>query len=188
MALKARKVLAKFFQLQQKLSSVPSMTGAQLERVKNLSTPSVGSRMKTLEELQIAKADLSLLLTDLTKEELEVCELRCGVGAGKGERYKRLVKQEELQRMHFEGGMDEMVTTHGESLVGPARSADGNMLEGYVEVEGWRTRCLTYQEIATMLGQSFRTVRFLHHSACDKVRTAIKKRRMREALSEEVDA
>ncbi len=169
MKITARKALSSFFTLQQQLHHPHSPMGKQLDRAKHECVPS-SPRSNHIEDLNIALVDLSLLLIDLTEDEKRVCELRYGP-SGEVIPYQDTVCKEALTRVQFEDGSAEMMTKEGETLI-----SSSPPLSGFVQVTGWKRRCLTYQEIAAKLGIPFQTVRKLDRSACEKVREAARRR------------
>lgn len=169
MKITARKALSSFFTLQQQLHNPHSPIGKQLDRAKHQCTPSA-PRSNHIEDLHIAFVDLSLLLQDLTDDEKRVCELRYGP-SGEVIPYQDTVSEEALTRVQFEDGSAEMMTKAGETLISSSAP-----LSGFVQVTGWKRRCLTYQEIAEKLSLPFQVVRKLDRSACEKVREALRRR------------
>lgn len=170
MKITARKVLSTFFTLQQQLHNPRSPIGNQLDRAKNEVDPSCSPKANHVENLNIALVDLSLLLTGLTEEEKQVCALRYGP-SGQVIPYQNMVSEQAIKRVQFEDGSAEMITKAGETLI-----SSSTPLSGFVQVTGWKRRCLTYREIAEKLSLSFQEVRKLDRNACEKVREALKRR------------
>lgn len=169
-------VLLARFALESMLSSVPSVTGRQIEALRNNTQPQRdGWRGDGLERRRQQYADLVLLTRDLNQEELRICRLRYGCTAGI-ERYERIVTTSDLE---------DAERWQGETML-PGRMgavADNPDLR---KVVGTRARLPDFQQIAQALpeGTTSRQVKRTLESARSKVATAIKWRTFNQTIEE----
>lgn len=174
MKLTAPRLFALRFLLEEKLCFPSSMSGKQFEQLRSHQIRQ-NPCLRELEQKQIGFADLGLFTKELTREEESVCRLRY-VGVGHLTTYHRLVRAEEVKRVHFNEGTDEILTAQGEEFVGFARTLEGKPIPGWLEVKGRRTRGMTYRQIADKLHLSYQRVRCANLSAHEKVERAIQRR------------
>ena len=181
MKLTAPRLLALRFLLEEILCSASSMSGKQFEQLRSHQIIRSNPCLRELEQKQIDFADLGLFTKELTREEESVCRFRY-LGVGHFTTYYRLVRAEEVKRVHFNEGKDEILTAQGEEFVGFARTLEGNPIPGWLEVKGHRTRGMTYRQIADKLHLSYQRVRCANLSAHEKVTRAIQKRECKGVL------
>ena len=150
-------VLRARFHLEQQLSAPGSMSGYQTDRLAmGLSGPSGnGARSDGAERLRSQLADLVLLCRGLTAEEERVCRLKYGA-AGTIETYRRHRRPCDMQQ----GDGEEVIAVKTE-------------YDGYVEVEGKRSRYPVLEAVAKQSGLTVRQVRTRIQSALGKISAAI---------------
>ncbi len=179
--MKARRVLSVYFLLENELTNISSLTGAQLEQLRDRLFPKRMIHTDTrIDQLRIEFVDLSLLLRELTKEEMDICRLRYGRRVGI-RNYERFVPIHDVQKVYFFDGSIEMLTKQGESLVDLATLPNGEEIKGWATVSGRAAKQMTFEDIAKALNLSLKQVRQLCTSACEKVAKALRKRTMEAA-------
>jgi len=149
-------VLRARFHLEQQLSAPGSMSGYQADRLAmGLSGPSGnGARSDGAERLRSQLADLVLLCRGLTAEEELVCKLKYGA-AGTIETYRRHRRPCDIR--HGDG--EEVIAVRTEH-------------EGYVEVEGKRSKYPVLEVVAKQSGLTVDQVRRRLGNATRKIKEA----------------
>lgn len=149
-------VLRARFHLEQQLSAPGSMSGYQADRLAmGLSGPSGnGARSDGAERLRSQLADLVLLCRGLTAEEELVCKLKYGA-AGTIETYRRHRRPCDIRQ----GDGEEVIAVKTEH-------------EGYVEVEGKRSRYPVLEVVAKQSGLTVDQVRRRLGNATRKIKEA----------------
>ena len=151
-------VLRSRFHLEQQLSAPGSLSGYQADRLQmGLSGPSGnGARSNGQDTLRAKLGDLLLLCRGLTPEEEKVCRLKYGT-QGQIETYRRHRRPCDMQQ----GDGEEVIAVKTE-------------YDGYVEVEGKRSRYPVREQIAASAGMTARQVKSRLSSAHSKIADAIK--------------
>ena len=149
-------VLRARFHLEQQLSAPGSMSGYQADRLAmGLSGPSGnGARSDGAERLRSQLADLVLLCRGLTAEEELVCKLKYGA-AGTIETYRRHRRPCDIRQ----GDGEEVIAVKTEH-------------DGYVEVEGKRSKYPVLEVVAKQSGLTVDQVRRRLGNATRKIKEA----------------
>lgn len=150
------RVLRARFHIEQQLSAPGSLSGYQADRLAmGLSGPSGnGARSDGAERLRSQLADLVLLCRGLTAEEELVCKLKYGA-AGTIETYRRHRRPCDIRQ----GDGEEVIAVKTEH-------------EGYVEVEGKRSRYPVLEVVAKQSGLTVDQVRRRLGNATRKIKEA----------------
>lgn len=150
------RVLRARFHLEQQLSAPGSMSGYQADRLAmGLSGPSGnGARSDGAERLRSQLADLVLLCRGLTAEEELVCKLKYGA-AGTIETYRRHRRPCDIRQ----GDGEEVIAVKTEH-------------DGYVEVEGKRSKYPVLEVVAKQSGLTVDQVRRRLGNATRKIKEA----------------
>ena len=149
-------VLRARFHLEQQLSAPGSMSGYQADRLQmGLSGPSGnGARSNGQDNLRARLGDLLLLCRDLTPEEETVCRLKYGA-AGTIETYRRHRRPCDIRQ----GDGEEVIAVKTEH-------------DGYVEVEGKRSKYPVLEVVAKQSGLTVDQVRRRLGNATRKIKEA----------------
>ena len=160
------KILSLRYALEAQLAAPGSLSGPMLDALQaglGGARPD-GARRNTQEELRARLADLTLLCRGLTADQERVCRARyAGIGAIRP--YARLRRLGDLR----EGEGEEVSSLRP---LGP----DGERLEGWAEVSGWRAELPSYGAIGAATGLTPGQVRGLLDKARGRIAKAIRHR------------
>ena len=160
------KILSLRYALEAALSAPGSLSGPMLEALQaglGGARPD-GARRNTQEDLRARLADLALLCRGLSPEQERVCRARyAGIGAIRP--YARLRRLGDLR----EGEGEEVSSLRP---LGP----DGERLEGWAEVSGWRAELPSYAAIGAAMGLTPGQARGILDRARGKIAKAIRHR------------
>lgn len=162
------------FSLEASLASPGSLSGPMLEALQaglGGARPD-GARRNTQEDLRARLADLALFCRGLSPQMELACRLRYGE-PGRPKPYRKLRRLCDIR----EGDGEEVASLRP---TGP----DGERLEGWAEVSGYRTELPSYQDIGLAMGLTPGQVR----GVLDRSRSRISREIRRRVRQSEADA